>query len=50
MDKSYPIFKNKHGHIGFAVLVNNYNFKPTPRLGSDLDVKSIKSTLSNLNF
>jgi hypothetical protein len=56
MKEAYEIRINEQGHIGYAVIINNYSFhnqrtgRPEPRLGSDLDVKKISSTLERLRF
>jgi hypothetical protein len=61
MDKTcYSILKNRAGHIGYAVIFNNYSFKraeghrkagePKPRKWSDKDVENIKTSLERLHF
>jgi hypothetical protein len=50
MLSTYTIKKNKQGHIGCALIINNYSFKSKPRLGSDVDVRSVKKTLENINI
>jgi hypothetical protein len=46
----YPLKPNRDGHIGFAMIINNYAFKPKPRLGSDVDVRDITASLAKLGF
>jgi hypothetical protein len=57
--ESYAMSKNKDGHIGYALIINNVSFqddgsgsgKPKPkRLGSDLDVKQITQSMERLGF
>jgi hypothetical protein len=50
MDNTYSITKNAQGHIGYAVIINNFSFKTTPRLDTDKDVENIKLTLGKLKF
>jgi hypothetical protein len=56
----YPLEPNDDGHIGVALIINNFKFhsytqdnqlvQPNPRWGSDEDVKNISISLNNLGF
>jgi hypothetical protein len=47
--ESYTLKLNKNGHIGYAVIINNYLFDP-PRTGSSVDVQRIELILKTLRF
>jgi hypothetical protein len=51
----YPIYKNKDGFVGRALIINNYAFtrrngEPIPRLGSQLDVERARATFKRLGY
>jgi Leucine-rich repeat (LRR) protein len=52
----YDIKKNPDGHIGYAIIINNYSFvnpitrRPEPRKGSEIDVLNIIKSLQNVNI
>jgi hypothetical protein len=48
--ETYEIIKNKDGHIGYALIINNAKFKPTPREGSEKDVENVKKSFERLHF
>jgi hypothetical protein len=56
MEEAYNIKKNEKGHIGYAVIINNYSFKnqrtgkPEPRQGSKEDVENLKKSFKRLHF
>jgi hypothetical protein len=45
----YSLTRNEKGHIGHALIFNNYSFVP-PRLGSDVDTRNIRLSLEKLGF
>jgi hypothetical protein len=50
MTSIYPLKRNQLGHIGYAMIINNYAFKPEPRRGSDVDVRTVTASLEKLGF
>jgi hypothetical protein len=48
--EAYEIKKNRDGHIGYAVILNNFDFKPRPRRGSDKDAANVAKSLEQLHF
>jgi hypothetical protein len=59
MEECYPLGKNKEGHIGYAVIVNNYSFvmsggvrgrKLATRKGSERDVENVRRSLTRVHF
>jgi hypothetical protein len=50
--EAYPVKPNRNGHIGFAVILNNYQFYPQEKIrrGSEVDVQNITTSLTKLGF